>query len=67
MLDRVDEQAAIDRLIAAIGNGLSGVCVFTGDAGMGKTRLLEYAVEAAARLTGFWIVGVEAERELGGA
>jgi DNA-binding CsgD family transcriptional regulator len=65
LLDRAEERAAIDRLVAAAGEGLSGVCVFTGDAGMGKTRLLEYALEAAPRLTRVSLAGVEAERELG--
>ena len=65
MLDRVEERAAIDRLVNAVGDGLSGVYVFTGDAGMGKTRLLEYALDVPPRLSGFWLAGVETERELG--
>jgi DNA-binding CsgD family transcriptional regulator len=65
LLDRADERAAIDRLVTAVADGLSGVCVLTGEAGMGKTRLLEYAVEAAPRLTRFSLMGVETERELG--
>jgi DNA-binding CsgD family transcriptional regulator len=65
LLDRAEERAAIDRLVAAAEEGLSGVWVFTGDAGMGKTRLLEYALEAAPRLTRLSLAGVEAERELG--
>ena len=64
-LDRVEERAAIDRVVGAVGDGLSGVCVVAGDAGMGKTRLLEYALEEAPGLTSLWIAGVEAERELG--
>src|SRR3954453_20987553 len=65
LLDRVDERAAIDRLVDEAGAGRSGVYVFTGDAGMGKTRLLEYAREAAPQIARFWVAGAEAEREPG--
>ena len=65
LLDRVEERAMIDRLVNAVGDGLSGVCVLIGDAGMGKTRLLEYALDVPPRLSGFWLAGVETERELG--
>jgi DNA-binding CsgD family transcriptional regulator len=65
LLDRAEERAAIDRVIGEIATGLSGACVLSGDAGMGKTRLLEYAVDSAPQLRSVWISGVEAEKELG--
>ena len=63
LLDRVGERAAIDDITAAAQRGLSGVCVLHGDAGMGKTRLLEYAVDANPTLQCLWVNGVEAEKE----
>ena len=61
---RAAEQAAIDRLLAAARAGTSGVLVLRGDAGIGKTALLDYAAAAAG---GFQVVrgtGIESEAEL---
>ena len=61
---RAAEQAAIDRLLAAARAGTSGVLVLRGDAGIGKTALLDYA---AATAGGFQVVrgtGIESEAEL---
>jgi DNA-binding CsgD family transcriptional regulator len=61
---RAAEQAAIDRLLAAARAGTSGVLVLRGDAGIGKTALLDYA---AARAGGVQVVrgtGIESEAEL---
>src|ERR1700728_3070190 len=61
---RAAEQAAIDRRLAAAGAGTSGVLVLRGDAGIGKTALLDYAAAAAG---GFQVVrgtGIESEAEL---
>ena len=61
---RAAEQAAIDRLLAAARAGTSGVLVLRGDAGIGKTALLDYA---AATAGGFQVVrgtGIESETEL---
>ncbi len=65
LLDRIAERAAIDDIIKAIEGGFSRACVLVGDAGMGKTRLLQYAVESASDARTAWISGVEAERDLG--
>ena len=65
LLDRAEERQAIDEVIDAVGAGLSGVCVLHGEAGMGKTRLLEYAVDCAADMPSVWIAGVETEGDLG--
>ncbi len=40
---RAAEQAAVDRLLAAARAGTSGVLVLRGEAGIGKTALLDYA------------------------
>lgn len=65
LLGRADERAVLDELVDSIGQGLSRACVLVGDAGMGKTRLLQYAVETAPDALDVWISGVEAERDLG--
>jgi DNA-binding CsgD family transcriptional regulator len=44
---RAAEQAAVDRLLAAARSGTSGVLVVRGEAGIGKTALLDYAATAA--------------------
>ena len=40
LLDRGEERAALNGLINAAGDGLSGALVLHGEAGMGKTALL---------------------------
>ncbi len=64
LLDRGEERAALNGLINAAGDGLSGALVLHGEAGMGKTALLEYSIEAAANLQVIRITGIEAERDL---
>jgi DNA-binding CsgD family transcriptional regulator len=65
MVDREVERSVIDGILDALADGLGGVRVLTGDAGMGKTRLLRHAVESRPDLDHIWIAGVETERELG--
>ena len=65
LLGREHERATLDDLIAGMREGSGRSLVLYGDAGMGKTRLLEAAVDAAAGTPAMWITGVEAERELG--
>ena len=48
LLGRRDEQQAIDRLLERLRSGRGGVLVVRGEAGVGKTSLLEYLVERAA-------------------
>jgi DNA-binding CsgD family transcriptional regulator len=64
LIGREREREVLDRLLDGVRGGRGGVLVADGDAGVGKTALLEYAVEAAHE---FWITrtsGVEAEMEL---
>ena len=64
MLGREREREVLDRLLDGVRGGRGGVLVAHGEAGVGKTALLEYAVEAAR---GFRIArtsGIEAEMEL---
>jgi DNA-binding CsgD family transcriptional regulator len=61
---RRDECAALDRLLGYARGGHSGVLVLRGEAGVGKTALLEYAIESASDLRVLRAVGVQSEREL---
>ncbi|MFG1658172.1 AAA family ATPase [Micromonospora chersina] len=61
---RGPELAALERVLAEAGAGSSAVLVLRGQAGIGKTALLDYA---AGRATGFRtivIAGIESEMEL---
>src|SRR4051812_13051802 len=61
---RRDECAVIDRLLDGAVDGRSGVLLVRGEAGVGKTALLTYAIESASDLTVLRAVGVESEMEL---
>ena len=45
LVDRVAEAGALDRMLAAVHDGLSGVLVLRGEPGIGKTALLDWAAE----------------------
>ena len=64
LLDRRDEREALDGVLEAAHNGLSGVLVVRGEAGVGKTSLLEYAVTSAADFSVARVRGVESEMDL---
>ncbi|WP_431968735.1 helix-turn-helix transcriptional regulator [Actinacidiphila sp. bgisy160] len=65
MVGRPAEREAIGRLLEAVREGLSGVLVLVGEAGIGKTRLLDHAAAEATGVAVTRLVGVEAERPLG--
>ena len=56
---------ALDELVEAIRHGLSRSLVILGDPGIGKTRLLEYAAQAAGGVRTVRIAGLESELRLG--
>jgi DNA-binding CsgD family transcriptional regulator len=64
LLDRLRERAALSELLDAARAGRSGVLVVRGEPGVGKTALLEYAIESAAGLRVGRVAGVESEMEL---
>src|SRR3954452_4990529 len=64
LLGREREREALDRLLDGVRGSRGGVLVLDGEAGVGKTALLEYAVEAAHELQITRTSGVEAETEL---
>ena len=62
--DREQERALLDGLLASVRRGESRSLVLRGEAGIGKTALLEYLVESASDLTVARATGVESEMEL---
>jgi DNA-binding CsgD family transcriptional regulator len=58
------ECAALDSVIEAARGGASRTLVLQGEAGIGKTALLRYAVESASDLRVLRAAGVESEMEL---
>jgi DNA-binding CsgD family transcriptional regulator/tetratricopeptide (TPR) repeat protein len=61
---RASECAVLDDLVVAVRRGESRSLVLRGEAGIGKTALLECLVESAADLTVVRAVGVESDMEL---
>ena len=64
LLNRHAERATLGRLLEAARAGHSAVLVVRGAPGIGKTALLEAAIEAAAGFRVARTVGVESEMEL---
>src|ERR1700724_3558163 len=64
LLGRQREREALGRLLNAARGGDGGVLVVHGEAGLGKTALLEWAVEEARQLRVLRAIGAEGEMEL---
>src|ERR1700693_3272782 len=64
LLGRERERRVLDRLLDSVRGGRGGVLVVHGEAGVGKTALLEYAVQAGREFRIARTSGVEAEMEL---
>jgi DNA-binding CsgD family transcriptional regulator len=64
LLGRDRERAVVERLLQGARAGHGGVLVVHGEPGVGKTALLEYAVEAGRDFRVARSVGVEGEMEL---
>jgi DNA-binding CsgD family transcriptional regulator len=64
LLGRRREREVLDRLLGAARSGDGGVLVVHGEAGVGKTALLDWTVEEARQLRVLRTVGVEGEMEL---
>src|ERR1700761_7595695 len=64
LLGRQDESETLDLLLDIARDGRGVVRVLHGEAGVGKTRLLEYVAEAAGDFQTVRIAGVEGEMEL---
>ena len=61
---RRGECSTVDRLLDGARAGQSGVLVLSGDAGVGKTALLEYAIESASGFNVLRATGAQSEMEL---
>ncbi|MDX6201801.1 MAG: hypothetical protein QOJ83_1301, partial [Frankiales bacterium] len=65
LVGRASEQVAIDQLLDTVRSGFSASLVLRGEAGIGKSALLEHAVRSAPpQLRVAKVVGVESEVEL---
>jgi ABC-type transport system involved in cytochrome c biogenesis ATPase subunit len=61
---RAGECALLDDLVSAIRRGDSRSLVLRGEAGIGKTALLEYLIASASGATVVRAVGVQSDMEL---
>jgi DNA-binding CsgD family transcriptional regulator len=64
LVGRRDEREALDRLLDGARSGRGGVVVLRGQAGVGKTALLEYVAERASGCELARATGVQADTEL---
>ncbi|KND37311.1 helix-turn-helix transcriptional regulator [Streptomyces acidiscabies] len=64
LVGRQRECAALDDLLAGLRAGGSHVLVLRGEAGIGKSVLLEYVAAQASRVRVSWVHGIEADMEL---
>jgi DNA-binding CsgD family transcriptional regulator len=64
LIDRAAERDAVDRFVAAIRAGDSQALVVSGEAGVGKTALLDYLAGNASGCRLVRIAGVQSEMEL---
>jgi hypothetical protein len=64
LLGRGRERAVLDQLLADIRQGVSRALVLLGEAGIGKTALLQYLIESATDVHVVRAAGAESEAEL---
>jgi len=64
LVGRGTEQRAIDQLVAAARLGTSGVLAVTGEAGAGKTALLDHTVDGLTDMRVLRATGLESESEI---
>ena len=65
LLGRGVETSALEGVLAAVRDGLSGVLVLRGEAGVGKTSLLDWAARQADEMQVARVAGAEAEMDMG--
>jgi DNA-binding CsgD family transcriptional regulator len=65
LLGRAVETGALEGVLAAVRDGLSGVLVLRGEAGVGKTALLDWAAGQAEEMQVARVAGAEAEMDMG--
>ncbi|MEO8696471.1 MAG: AAA family ATPase [Acidimicrobiales bacterium] len=64
LIGRTKECRALDELLAAVREGQSRVLVARGDAGIGKSALLQHLIDTASGFTVVHSTGIESEMEL---
>src|SRR3954469_17205537 len=64
LLDRLDERAALEQLVADVRAGQGSALVLRGEPVVGKTALLRHLAGAAADCQVVYTAGVESEMEL---
>lgn len=64
LVGRREEREQIDQLVEGAGRGVGGVLVLRGEAGIGKTALLEHAASAARDMQVVRTRGIESESEV---
>src|SRR5437899_2317892 len=64
LLGREAEKGRVDRLLAEARAGISGVVRMSGEAGIGKSALCDYAVDGAEGMQVLRATGVETEAAL---
>lgn len=64
LFGRRSECAVLDGMLAQVRGGSSGVLILRGEAGVGKTALLDYAIRSAVDLRVVRVAPVESEMEL---
>ena len=65
LLGRAVETGSLVGVLAAVRDGLSGVLVLRGEAGVGKTALLDWAAGQAGDMQVARVAGAEAEMDMG--
>jgi DNA-binding CsgD family transcriptional regulator len=65
LVGRIKEVGALEDVLAAVRDGLSGVLVLRGELGTGKTALLDWAARMAGDMQLTRVAGVESEMDLG--
>jgi DNA-binding CsgD family transcriptional regulator len=64
LVGRDAECAVVDRLLQQVRDGASGALVVRGEAGIGKSAILDYAAAAAAGFLIVAVTGIESEMEV---
>lgn len=64
LLGRRPECARLDALLSSMREGRSEVLVISGEAGVGKTALLDHTLQSASDVQTLRVAGVESEMEL---
>jgi DNA-binding CsgD family transcriptional regulator len=65
LIGRAQERETLDGIVAAALRGMSAVTVVLGDAGVGKTALLEETVARATGVRALRVTGIETDASLG--